>query len=117
MTCEPEGFDSFWQFWRKTARHTDGRGKCRDPYQKQLNMGATPEDIMLAAAWHVRATKDIAFIPLASSWLTAEKWRDEADKEREYQSRLADRTNVVSIKPVTNYKPKFLQDYEKVKLS
>jgi hypothetical protein len=113
---QPPGFDIFWNQWKQTARHTDGRGKCRDQYAKQLKLGATPEDLILAAAYHVRNTKDLAFIPLASSWLTAEKWRDEADKEREYQLRLAARAeNVVQMKRVSNYKSKFLQQYEKMK--
>lgn len=110
---DPHGFLRFWCEWRKTKRHTDGRGKCRKEYMRQIKEGATPDDLLLAAKWHIRSTKDLAFIPLAASWLNSEAWVEEADKEREYQSRLADRTNVVSIKPVTNYKPKFLQDYER----
>lgn len=113
MKEEPEGFEAFWCEWRKTKRHTDGRGKCRKEYMRQIKEGATPDDLLLAAKWHIRSTKDLAFMPLAASWLNSEAWVEEADKEREYQSRLADRTNVVSMKPVTNYKPKFLQDYER----
>lgn len=79
---EQEGFDAFWEFWRQTKRHTDGRGKCRKEYWRQLSEGATAEDILLGAQWHVRNTKDLAYIPLASSWLHSEAWRDEAPKER-----------------------------------
>lgn len=99
---EPEGFEDFWLFWRKTARHTDGRGKCRREYIRQLLNGAMPEDILLAAQYHVRNTKDLAFIPLAATWLNAEKWVDEAPREREFvamQQHLASQAqNVIPIK-------------------
>lgn len=113
-TQEPEGFAEFWEFWRETARHTDGRGKCRDAYARQIAYGATPEDILLAAQFHVRNTKDLAFIPLAATWLNAEKWVDEAPKERAYQQRLSEReqqrsANVVSISAP---KSKWLQQFE-----
>jgi hypothetical protein len=110
----PEGFDQFWAEWRKTKRHTDGPGKCRNEYTRQLKIGATPDDILMAAKWHVRNTKDLAFIPLASTWLHSELWSEEAEKERKLQSATQDRaTNVVPIKPVSTYKPKFLLDWEK----
>lgn len=79
---EQEGFDAFWEFWRQAKRHTDGRGKCRKEYERQRREGATAEDILLAAQWHVRNTKDLAYIPLAATWLHSEAWRDEAPKER-----------------------------------
>lgn len=111
MKNEAEGFSSFWEFWRKTKRHTDGRGKCRKEYQRQLNEGATPEDILLAAQWHVRNTKDLAFIPLASTWLNSEAWADEAPREREYQERLQSRAaNVVEIRPAK--KTAFLERWD-----
>lgn len=113
---EPDGFENFWIEWRKTKRHTDGRGKCRNEYARQLKLGATPEDILLAARWHVRNTKDLSFIPLASTWLHSELWAEEAEKERQLQARQIDRAeNVVQMKPLTNYKPKFLQDWESQK--
>lgn len=109
MKQEPEGFNDFWQFWMKTKRHTDGRGKCRKEYQRQLNEGATPEDILLAAQFHVRNTKDLAFIPLAATWLNSEAWVDEAPKERAHLEAMeqrketaANRTeNVVPIRAAT----------------
>jgi hypothetical protein len=113
MREEPEGFEIFWCEWRKTKRHTDGRGKCRKEYMRQIKEGATPEDLLLAAKWHIRNTKDLAFIPLAASWLNSEAWVEEAEKERAMQASVQERaTNVVQIKPVSNYKPKFLQEYE-----
>lgn len=111
MSNELEGFDQFWEFWRKTKRHTDGRGKCRKEYERQLKLGATPEDILLAAHHHVRNTKDLSFMPLASSWLHSELWADEAPKERAYQAKLAERSeNVVPIKAP---KPAFLQEWDR----
>jgi hypothetical protein len=110
---EPEGFAEFWDEWRKTKRHTDGKGKCRNEYMRQLKLGATSEDILLAARWHVRNTKDLAFIPLASTWLHSELWAEEAEKERKLQEHIAAHAeNVVQMKPLSNYKPKFLQQFE-----
>jgi hypothetical protein len=95
---QPEGFDEFWQFWRQHKRHTDGPGKCRKEYARQIKEGATPEDLLIAADWHVRNTKDLAFIPLAATWLHSENWRDEAPKEREFRARLEQRAaNVVQM--------------------
>lgn len=117
MRQEPEGFNDFWQFWMKTKRHTDGRGKCRKEYQRQLNEGATPEDLLLAAQFHVRNTKDLAFIPLAATWLNSEAWVDEAPKERNHLEAMERRAatkseNVVQMRPVSNYVPAFLKDYQ-----
>jgi hypothetical protein len=116
MRQEPEGFDEFWCEWRKTKRHTDGRGKCRSEYIRQLKHGATPEDILLAAQWHVRNTKDLAFIPLASTWLHSELWAEEADKERRLQASQADRaTNVVSIKAAPLPENHFSRKWERLR--
>ena len=111
---EPEGFEGFWLFWRDHKRHTDGRGKCRKEYARQLNEGATPEDILLAARWHVRNTKDFAYIGLASTWLHSEGWRDEAPKERAFQERLKQQPvqNVVQIRaPKTAFMRQFERDH------
>lgn len=98
---EQEGFEEFWQFWRQHKRHTDGAGKCRQMYARQVKEGATHEDLLLAAHWHVRNTKDLAFIPLASTWLHSENWRDEAPREREFRARqeqhAASAANVVQM--------------------
>lgn len=100
-----EDFESFWLFWRKTCRQTDGRGKCRKEYYRQLQNGATPEDILLAAHNHIRNTKDLAFVPLAATWLNSERWMDEAPREREFiahQERIAQpkESTVVPIRAV-----------------
>lgn len=117
MIDEPD-FESFWLFWRKTCRQTDGRGKCRKEYYKQLQNGASPEDILLAAHNHVRNTKDLAFVPLAASWLNSEKWMDEAPREREFleqqHARLSQsQPNVVAMR-ATPVRPQnhWLNDYE-----
>jgi hypothetical protein len=110
MKLEPEGFNQFWLFWRDHKRHTDGRGKCRKEYARQLAEGATPEDILLAAQWHVRNTKDRAFIPLAATWLNSEAWADEAPKERAFQEYKPAVQNVVPIKPP---KTAFLIEFER----
>jgi hypothetical protein len=81
---------------------------------RQIKEGATPDDLLLAAKWHIRNTKDLAFIPLAASWLNSEAWVEEAEKERAMQASAQERSaNVVQIKPVSNYKPKFLREFER----
>jgi len=111
---EPDGFEPFWLFWRKTCRQTDGRGKCRKEYYKQLQNGATPEDILLAAHNHIRNTKDIAFVPLAASWLNSERWMDEAPREREFiahQERLS-QPKESTVVPIRTARPRWLEEYE-----
>lgn len=117
QSAEPEGFEEFWIFWRQTKRHTDGRGKCRKEYQRQLNEGAEPEDILLAAQWHVRNTKDTAFIPLAATWLNAESWRDDAPRERAYQASLSQKqkSNVVQMAPGPTGQTAFLRKFNQQK--
>lgn len=113
MRQEPEGFDAFWSFWREHKRHTDGRGKCRKEYQRQLNEGATPEDILLAARWHVRNTKDLAFIPLAATWLNSEAWIDECEKERAFQARQTQQPRENVVQMVAPSKSKWLEEFER----
>ena len=112
---EPEGFAEWWAFWRPNMRHTDGKSDARTAYTKALLRGALPEDLMAGAQGYIRfmPEKDKPYIQLSQTWLNKDRWEDWADKEREYQSRLADRTNVVSMKPVTTYKSKWVQDYER----
>lgn len=113
---EPEGFAEFWAVWRPCMRRTDGRGDARDTYRKHILAGAMPEDIIDGAKAFLRdmPERDKAYIPLAASWLNKCAYLDWADKEREYQARIAARAeNVVQMKPLSNYKPKFLQEWER----
>lgn len=115
---EPEGFAEFWGIWRPTMRRTDGRGDARDAYRKHILAGALPQDIIDGARAFLRdmPERDKPYIPLAASWLNRESYLDWADKEREYQARLAARAeNVVQMKPITTYKSKFLQEWEQQK--
>jgi hypothetical protein len=112
---EPEGFAEFWAVWRPAMRRTDGRGDARDAYRKHILAGALPEDIIDGARAFLRdmPERDKAYIPLAASWLNKSAYLDWADKEREYQARIAAHAeNVVQMKPLSNYKPKFLQQFE-----
>jgi hypothetical protein len=113
---EPEGFPEFWNCWRPHMRRNDGRGDARKAYRNHIRDGAMPEDILDGAKAFLREMpeKDRAYIPLAATWLNREAYLDWADKEREYQARLAARAeNVVQMKPLTNYKSKFLQEWER----
>ncbi|WP_457103343.1 hypothetical protein [Mesorhizobium sp. URHB0026] len=99
----------------------DGRGSARDEFFRHVEeRGADPQDIVDGAAWFIRSGGqqetgyDGKLIKChAMTWLNRGAYEDGADKERQYQAKLADRaTNVVPIKPVSTYKPKFLRDWE-----
>lgn len=112
----PTGFDAFWAFWKQYKRHTDGPGKCRKEYERQMRNGASPDDLLQAAQWHVRNTNDLAFIPLASTWLHSENWRDEADKERAYQDRLIaqqEQRPAADIIPMRRAEPQPMSEVER----
>lgn len=115
-TQEPEGFAEFWAEWMPVCRDSDGRPKARDAYAKHILRGASPEDILFAARWHIhdrRQKNTLPYIQLAASWLNAERYEFEADRWRTYQAHLAARAsprdNVVSINVP---KSKFLQEWE-----
>lgn len=109
----PTGFDAFWAFWKQYKRHTDGPGKCRKEYERQMRNGASPDDLLMAAQWHVRNTNDLAFIPLASTWLHSENWRDEADKERAYVERRAAFAEQQNIIPMRRAEPQPMSEAER----
>lgn len=113
-----DGFDTFWRIWREHQRKSDGRGKARPAYQQMLERGADPQDIIDGASWYLRnmSERDAPYIPLASSWLRSERWLDDAEKEREYQSRLQEREkeqNVVQMRPTG--KTRFMEMWEQKK--
>jgi len=113
---EPEGFSTWWTFWRPHMRHTDGKSDARQAYIKALLRGALPDDLLAGAQGYIRfmAEKDKPYIQLSQTWLNKDRWEDWADKEREYQARIAARAeNVVQMKPISNYRPKFLQEWER----
>lgn len=107
MKQEPPLFAEFWACWRPFMRHSDGRGKARGPYHKQILAGADPQEILDGAKAYLRnlSERDRPYIPLASSWLHAESYADWFEIERKYQAQLAaaaNRTeNVVSIRAAT----------------
>jgi hypothetical protein len=92
----------------------DGRGAARDEFFRHVEeRGAEPQDIVDGAAWFIRAGGQGEFKCHAQTWLNRCAYEDGAEKERQYQAKLADRAaNVVPIKPVSTYKPKFLQQWE-----
>lgn len=103
---EPEGFAEFWSIWRPHMRHTDGRGDARKAYRKHVLDGAEPADIIDGAKAFIRSLteRDKPYIPLAASWINKEAYADWAERERDYQKRLAEKaTNVVSM-PVSRSK-------------
>jgi hypothetical protein len=97
----------------KTKRRNDARGKCRKPYQKQLDEGAAPEDILLAARWYVdKFRKDpegFKYIKLASTWLNDEQWKDDLTEYKDHLSNLVARSGNVVPMARTNYVPFFLK--------
>jgi hypothetical protein len=92
-TEEPQGFADFWNVWRPHARHTDGRKLARDTYEKHINFGANPQDIIDGATYFFRSMKerDRDFVPLASTWLNRESYADLCEQERAYQDRKQQR--------------------------
>lgn len=118
IEASPEGFETFWAIWRTVMRNTDGKGLAREAYRKQLLRGTMPEDIIDGASWFVRnlTEKTRDYVPLSATWINRETFDGLCEKERDYQSRLAQASqaqeNVVPIKPVSTYKPAFLRQYE-----
>lgn len=102
---EPEGFAEFWAEWLPVCRESDGRPKARAAYTQHILAGANPEDILLAARYHIRKRREkgsLDWIQLASVWLNSERYEFEAEREREYQARLnaSKESTVVPIRPV-----------------
>lgn len=119
---DPEGFDQLWSLWRDHARKTDGRGKARPTYRKWLLEGAEPADILDGARWHIRSMKDDErpFIQLLSVYLNSEKWMDECEKERAFQTRQAERQSVqTNVTPIRAQLPEnhFSRQWERRKAS
>jgi hypothetical protein len=112
---ETPEFQAFWAIWQPNMHRNDGRGAARDEFFRHVEeRGADPRDIVDGAAWFIRSGGQKDFKCHAQTWLNRCAYEDGADKEREYQARIAARAeNVVQMKPLSNYKPKFLQDWER----
>ncbi len=93
-TPEPEGFETYWSVWQPAARNTDGRGLAREAFRKHILNGADPNDIIDGARWFIRnlSQRDKDYVPLSATWLNRETFVDLAPRERDYQRRLAERT-------------------------
>lgn len=117
---ETPEFQAFWAIWQPHMHKNDGRGSARDEFFRHVyERGADPQDIVDGAAWFIRSggQKEVGYDGKlikchAQTWLNRCAYEDGAEKERQFKARQADRTNVVSMKPVTNYKPDFLRRYE-----
>ena len=120
-TEEPEGFAEFWSIWQPVCRESDGRPKARDAYRQHILAGASPQDIIDAARWHIQQrtiNKTLPHIQLVASWLNCERYEFECVKWREYQSRISEReNNVVAMAPRPAGKTAFLREYEQHKVA
>jgi hypothetical protein len=101
-TIDPEGFAEFWNCWRPHMRRTDGRIDACDGYRKHILAGAEPADIIDGARaflrdWSSLPKDEQKFIPLAKTWLNKGSYLDWCEKERDFQRRLSERSNVVQI--------------------
>lgn len=104
-TAEMPGFAEFWSLWLPYSRESDGRGKARQEYEKRLKAGASVDDILDGTRFHLRNLKDREFIQLASSFLHGERWADLAPRERDYQRRMAERTQQPKAAPPAASEP------------
>lgn len=89
---ETDEFREFWHLWQPKARDTDGRGLARETFFKHVEEGADPRDIVDGARCFLRNFKDRQYIPLSSTWLNRQAYEDLAEKEREFQARLAEQS-------------------------
>jgi hypothetical protein len=106
---ETPEFVEFWNVWRPTARHTDGRGEARDAFFKHVNaFGADPRDIVEGAKYFIRTMKerDKEFVPLAASWLNKRAYEDLAEAERTLNERIAQRQQQGNVVPMNVVLPK-----------
>lgn len=92
-------FSEFWQIWLPIKRRNDGRGEARTTFAKHVKQGANPQDIVDGARWYVRQIPaGYEYVPLAATWMNRGVWEDDCERERAYQERSAQPTNVVQIK-------------------
>lgn len=112
---ETPEFVEFWETWRPVMNKNDGRGSARDEFFKHVHqLGADPKDIVDGAKWFVRSGGNSEWKLHAQTWLNRRAYEDGAENERAYREKERTRQqrpqNVVAIR--SNYKPKFLQDWE-----
>ena len=98
---ETPEFQAFWAIWQPHMNKHDGRGAARDEFFRHIEeRGADPQDIVDGAAWFIRDGGQREFKCHAQTWLNRCAYEDGAEAERKHQAKLADRTNVVSMKPI-----------------
>lgn len=114
---ETPEFQAFWAIWQPHMHKNDGRGSARDEFFRHVEVrGADPQDIVDGAAWYIRSggqgEKSTCH---AQTWLNRCAYEDGAEKERQYQATLQERAaNVVPMRAATSdYKPKFLREFER----
>lgn len=116
-------FTEFWEdIWRPNMRHTDGRGDARKAFNKHMDMGADPQEIIDGARGFFRFMKDDdrKFVPLVASWLNKEAYVDWAEREREFQAKKAEREareNVVPIRRAELPENHFSRQWERKQAS
>lgn len=111
---ETPEFQAFWAIWQPHMHKNDGRGAARDEFFRHVEeRGADPQDIVDGAAWFIRSGGQGEFKCHAQTWLNRCAYEDGAEKERAFKAKQEDRSNVVPIsKPISNYRPSFLQKWE-----
>jgi hypothetical protein len=105
---ETPEFQEYWSIWQPHMNQFDGRGDARKVFFHHVEeYRADPRDIIDGSRWFIRdggnqgVDRDGKPVRIhAASWMNKFAYEDAADKERDYQKRLAEReSNVVSIKP------------------
>lgn len=110
---EPDGFPEFWAIWLPIKRRNDARGLAREAFAKHIKAGADPQDIIDGASWYVRTTPaGYEYVLLSATWLNRGGYEDDCLRERAFQQRQAERSNVVPIRaPKTAFMLKFERDH------
>ena len=119
---EPAGFDVWWSIWRPHRRDSDSAAKCRARYAEAIQRANSPEDIQIAAKWHIEKMREkgrLAYIQLGASWLYQDVWKEDLQDKADYEARIEKArqqaslpSNVQSLRP-SGYKTPFLAAYDK----
>jgi len=87
---EPEGFADFWGEWMPKKRKNCTRANALKRYEIALQDGATPTEIFEGARFYLSnlTPDELAFIPMATTWLDRKTFFDALEQKEAYEQRL-----------------------------